>query len=130
MPVDWACWEPFGTTLKSSEPRYVRLLPSNATMGLTLDEKIRKLRSLLHEPKAPFGVDLLIPQVGGSARKTNYDYSKGKLGVLVDLMIEEKIALFVCAVGVPPKWVVDRLHQAGIFVMNVRASVNICYARS
>ena len=99
-------------------------------MGLTLDEKIRKLRSLLHEPKAPFGVDLLIPQVGGSARKTNYDYSKGKLGVLVDLMIEEKIALFVCAVGVPPKWVVDRLHQAGIFVMNVRAPVNICYARS
>jgi len=27
--------------------------------------------------------------------------------------------LFVCAVGVPPKWVVDKLHGAGIVVMNM-----------
>ena len=40
------------------------------------------------------------------------------------MIIDEKTTLFVCAVGVPPKHVVERLHKAGIFVMNmVRATV-------
>jgi NAD(P)H-dependent flavin oxidoreductase YrpB (nitropropane dioxygenase family) len=68
---------------------------------------------------AAFGVDLLIPSLGPNARKTNYDYAKGKLDELIDVIIEEKTKLFVCAVGVPPKEVVDKLHKAGIFVMNV-----------
>lgn len=34
-------------------------------------------------------------------------------------MIEEKCALFVSAVGIPPKWAVDKLHAAGIPVMNM-----------
>ncbi|KAI5283126.1 hypothetical protein KEM52_003510, partial [Ascosphaera acerosa] len=34
-------------------------------------------------------------------------------------MIEEKTTLFVCAVGVPPKEVVERLHKAGILYMNM-----------
>lgn len=38
---------------------------------------------------------------------------------LIDVIIEEKAALFVAAVGVPEKWVVDKLHAAGIIVMNV-----------
>ena len=47
----------------------------------------------------------LLPQVGGAnARKTNKDYTKGKLHELIDIIIEEKAALFVSAVGVPPKW--------------------------
>ena len=29
---------------------------------------------------------------------------------LVDIIIEEKTALFVCAVGVPPEWVGKRLQ--------------------
>jgi hypothetical protein len=49
-----------------------------------------------------------------------YDYQNGKLNELVDIIIEEKASLFVCAVGVPPKHVVDKLHAAGIPVMNVR----------
>lgn len=32
-------------------------------------------------------------------------------------MIKNKVALFVCAVGVPPKEVVDKLHAAKIPVM-------------
>lgn len=32
-------------------------------------------------------------------------------------MIKNKIALFVCAVGVPPKEMVNRLHEAKIPVM-------------
>ncbi|KAJ7435825.1 hypothetical protein FB451DRAFT_1417831 [Mycena latifolia] len=43
-----------------------------------------------------------------------YDYTKGKLAELIEVIIEEKTALFVCAIGVPPKHAVDRLHQAGI----------------
>lgn len=84
-----------------------------------LKKVIKKLKSHLKDPNGPFGVDLLLPQVGGSARKTNYDYTKGSLGGLIDIIIEEKASLFVSAVGVPPKSVVDRLHGAGIPVMNM-----------
>jgi hypothetical protein len=41
-----------------------------------LRENINELKAHLTDKNAPFGVDLLLPQVGGSARKTNYDYSK------------------------------------------------------
>ncbi|CDM27761.1 hypothetical protein DTO013E5_8800 [Penicillium roqueforti] len=84
-----------------------------------LREQIAELKSYLNDKNAPFGVDLLLPQVGGSARKTNYDYTKGKLGELVDIIIQEKASLFVSAVGVPPKAVVDKLHSAGILCMNM-----------
>jgi NAD(P)H-dependent flavin oxidoreductase YrpB (nitropropane dioxygenase family) len=70
-----------------------------------------------------FGVDLLIPSLGETARKTNYDYSKGKLDELIDVIIDEKAKLFVCAVGVPPKEVVEKLHKAGIVCMNVSLSL-------
>lgn len=84
-----------------------------------LKKALDKLKSCLNDPNAPFGVDLLLPQVGGSARKTNYDYTEGNLDKLIDIIIQEKAALFVGAVGVPPKHVVDRLHAAGIPVMNM-----------
>lgn len=35
-----------------------------------LKEQIDELKSFLDDRNAPFGVDLLIPQVGGNARKT------------------------------------------------------------
>ncbi|KAH9951084.1 2-nitropropane dioxygenase [Amylocystis lapponica] len=79
----------------------------------------QEVKKHLNDKNAPFGVDLLLPQVGGNARKTNYDYSKGKLPELIDVIIEEKASLFVCAVGVPPKWVVEKMHAAGIPVMNM-----------
>ena len=40
--------------------------------------------------------------------------TQGKLSELIDVIIEEGTALFVCAVGVPPKEVVDALHAANI----------------
>jgi len=84
-----------------------------------LKKQIDTLRSFLLNKNAPFGVDLLIPQVGDGARKTNYDYTEGKLPELIDIIIKEKVSLFVCAIGVPPRWVVDKLHQAGIPIMNM-----------
>jgi hypothetical protein len=69
---------------------------------------------------------LLIPSLGPNARKTNYDYTKGKLDDLIDVIIEEKTKLFVCAVGVPPKEVVEKLHKAGILVMNVSCLCFLC----
>ena len=36
----------------------------------------------------------------------------GKLPQLVDIMIEYKIKLFVSAVGVPPDWMITKLHAA------------------
>lgn len=84
-----------------------------------LQESINELKSHLEDKTAPFGVDLLLPQVGGSARKTNYDYTGGQLDVLLDIIINSGAALFVSAVGVPPKQAVDKLHAAGIPVMNM-----------
>jgi len=84
-----------------------------------LRKTIKILKNDLVNKNAPFGVDLLLPQVGGGARKTNKDYTQGSLGELVDIIIEEKAALFICAVGVPPAWAVDKFHAAGIPVMNM-----------
>ncbi|KAF2637595.1 NPD-domain-containing protein [Massarina eburnea CBS 473.64] len=84
-----------------------------------LREQIAELKSYLTDKNAPFGVDLLLPQVGGSARKTNYDYTKGKLDELSDIIIDSGAKLFVCAVGVPPKTLVEKFHKAGILYMNM-----------
>ncbi|KJA18597.1 hypothetical protein HYPSUDRAFT_45142 [Hypholoma sublateritium FD-334 SS-4] len=84
-----------------------------------LQNSIAELKAHLEDKNAPFGVDLLIPQVGGSARKTNKDYTGGQLPELIDVVINGGASLFVCAVGVPPRWAVDKLHAAGIPVMNM-----------
>jgi len=84
-----------------------------------LREIIAEMKSLLKSPDLPFGVDLALPQVGGNARKTNHDYTHGKLDKLIDITIESGAKLFVSAVGVPPKRIIDRLHDAGILVMNM-----------
>ncbi|KAK4647101.1 uncharacterized protein QC761_122530 [Podospora bellae-mahoneyi] len=84
-----------------------------------LREQIDEIKKHLNDKKAPFGVDLLLPQVGGNARKTNYDYTKGKLDELIDIIIESGAKLFVSAVGVPPKHVVEKLHKNGILYMNM-----------
>lgn len=84
-----------------------------------LRKSIQSLKKDLINKDAAFGIDLLLPQVGGGARKTNKDYTKGKLPQLIDIIIEEKAKLFVSAVGVPPKWAVEKLHAAGIPVMNM-----------
>jgi len=39
------------------------------------------------------------------------------LSELTNVIIEKKASLFVCAIGVPPKEMVDKLHAAGIVVM-------------
>lgn len=86
-----------------------------------LREQIQEIKAGITDPKLKnkFGVDLLLPQVGGSARKTNYDYTHGQLDDLVDIIIDEGAALFVCAVGVPPTKLVEKLHSNGIAVMNM-----------
>ncbi|KAI9458042.1 2-nitropropane dioxygenase [Russula earlei] len=84
-----------------------------------LQESIDDLKSQLEDKSAPFGVDLAIPQIGGGARKTNYDYTDGHLSELADVIIDKKASLFVCAIGVPPKEIVEKLHAAGIVVMNM-----------
>ncbi|KAI0394781.1 2-nitropropane dioxygenase [Xylariaceae sp. FL0594] len=87
-----------------------------------LREMIADLKSRLRGDPAtplPFGVDLLIPQVGGSARATNYDYTKGRLDELVDIVVKSGARLFVSAVGVPPRSVVEKLHRHGVLYMNM-----------
>ena len=49
----------------------------------------------------------------------SYDYTKGKLNELVDIIVESGAKLFVSAVGVPPRAVVEKLHKAGILCMNM-----------
>jgi len=94
-----------------------------------LRKNIQMLKKQLDDPNLPFGVDLLFPKVGGGARATNYDYMGGKVDELLDVVIEEKASLFVSGVGVPSKHVVERLHGAGIPIMNmVGAPKHVKYA--
>ncbi|KAL8970402.1 MAG: hypothetical protein Q9183_001543 [Haloplaca sp. 2 TL-2023] len=95
-------------------------------LGYTPDQlraMIHDLKSSLPSQHLSFGVDLALPSLAPTARKTNHDYTKGKLEELVDVIIEEKARLFVCAVGVPSKNVVERLHQGGVVVMNMVGAV-------
>ncbi|KAI6784890.1 nitronate monooxygenase-like protein [Emericellopsis cladophorae] len=84
-----------------------------------LREIIAEMKAAFKHPNLPFGVDLALPQVGGNARKTNHDYTHGKLEELIDITIDSGAVLFVSAVGVPPKHIIDKLHKAGILVMNM-----------
>ncbi|KAI0122913.1 2-nitropropane dioxygenase [Xylariales sp. AK1849] len=80
---------------------------------------ITDMKALLKSPDLPFGIDLALPQIGGNARKTNHDYTAGKLDELIDITVESGARLFISAVGVPPPAVIERLHKAGIYVMNM-----------
>lgn len=84
-----------------------------------LREIVAEMKENLARPDLPFGVDLALPQIGGSARKTNHDYTGGKLEELIDITIESGAKLFVSAVGVPPPHVIERLHKNNILVMNM-----------
>ncbi|KAK3169205.1 hypothetical protein OEA41_008588 [Lepraria neglecta] len=91
-------------------------------LGYTPDDlrqQIKELKGYLNDKDTPFGVDLLLPQIGGNARKTNHDYTKGRLDELTDIIIESGAKLFVSAVGVPPKAIVDKLHKHGLLYMNM-----------
>ena len=92
-----------------------------------LKEQIDELKESLNDKNAPFGVDLLLPQIGGSARKTNYDYTHGHLDELIDVIIQSGTSLFVSAVGVPPRQVVDRLHKANIPIMSNQPSTPLSF---
>ena len=91
-------------------------------LGYTPDmlrEQCQKIKDDLINKSDPWGVDLLLPQIGGSARKTNKDYTDGSLDELINIIIEEGASLFVSAIGVPPLSICEKLHNAGIPIMNM-----------
>lgn len=57
-----------------------------------LQKEITALKNLLTDKSLPFGVDLALPQIGGSARKTNHDYTHGHLPELIDV----RFSIFFC----------------------------------
>ncbi|KAI9766754.1 MAG: hypothetical protein M1835_004268 [Candelina submexicana] len=86
---------------------------------MQLTSLIQDLKSHLTSSTLPFAVDLALPKVGEGARKTNHDYTNGKLDELVEVVVNEGAKLFVSAVGVPPRRVIERLHEGGVLVMNM-----------
>lgn len=84
-----------------------------------LKAQIARLKESLVDKNGPFGIDLLLPKIGDGARKTNYDYTEGNLPELIDIICSSGAKLFVSAVGVPSKDVVEKLHSVGILVMNM-----------
>jgi len=84
-----------------------------------LKGQIARLKEDLVDKNAPFGIDLLLPKVGEGARKTNYDYTEGNLPELIDIICASGAKLFVSAVGIPPRFAVEKLHAAGVLVMNM-----------
>ena len=95
-----------------------------AFIGFTakgMRDSIRKLKSML-KPNVPYGVDLVFPadpDKNPRARKTNKDYLKFDLKEIVNVLLEEKVPLLVCAIGVPEKWITDALHANGTVIMNM-----------
>ena len=49
----------------------------------------------------------------------SHDYTKGRLDELTDIIIESGAKLFISAVGVPNKEIVDKLHRNGLLYMNM-----------
>lgn len=60
-----------------------------------LKGSIEELKSHLEDKNAPFGVDLLVPQVGGNARKTNKDYTDGQLFVPSIVLVADMLTLLL-----------------------------------
>lgn len=80
---------------------------------------IDDMKQQFSRPDLPFGVDIAVPKVGAGARKTNKDVNAGRLDELIDITIQSGAKLFVSSAGVPPKHIIDRLHDASILVMNI-----------
>jgi NAD(P)H-dependent flavin oxidoreductase YrpB (nitropropane dioxygenase family) len=97
---------------------------SLAFIGFTpsaMRDSIRKLKSML-KPDASFGVDLVFPadpSKNPNARKVNKDYLSNDLDEIVAILIEERVPLLVCAIGVPERWICDALHGNGTVIMNM-----------
>lgn len=84
-------------------------------LRITIDD----MKERFVRPDLPFGVDIAVPKVGAGARKTNRDVNEGRLDELIDITISSGAKLFVSSAGVPPRYIIDRLHDAGILVMNM-----------
>ncbi|OAA82343.1 2-nitropropane dioxygenase [Akanthomyces lecanii RCEF 1005] len=82
-----------------------------------LRDAIADMKQRFTRPNLPFGVAVAIPKCGGGARKTNRDV--GRLDELIDMAIHSGAKLFVSTAGVPPRYIIDRLHDAGVLVMNL-----------
>ena len=85
-----------------------------------LQEMIDDLKEGLLEENAPFGVDLLLPKIGGGARATNYDYTKGELPA--PRRHHQLGRGSSCARRQAADVTVERLHKAGIVVQNMIGS--------
>lgn len=69
--VGWVSSAVLDTHPRSFVSRYVQQSPHPLCTYPRAPLQIQELKSHLNDKNAPFGVDLLIPQVGGNARKTN-----------------------------------------------------------
>lgn len=95
-----------------------------AFIGLSPEGMRRSLREIKSKllPGVPYGVDLVFPadpDKNPRARKTNKDYLKNDLREIVQVLLDEKVPLLVCAIGVPEKWVTEVLHANGTIIMNM-----------
>ncbi|KAJ6002504.1 hypothetical protein N7451_005051 [Penicillium sp. IBT 35674x] len=79
-----------------------------------LREQVAELKSYLNDKNAPFGVDLLLPQVGGSARKTKASSTSSSISSSRAVLSSSCLPLVF-----PPKTAVDKLHGAGVLCMNM-----------
>ena len=72
-----------------------------------------------HYMPRPPAISMITISIADEQTLCSYDYTKGKLDELIGIIIDSGAKLFVCAVGVPPQRVVDRLHKAGVLYMNM-----------
>jgi NAD(P)H-dependent flavin oxidoreductase YrpB (nitropropane dioxygenase family) len=107
------------STWRASHSQLTRLT-CVCTAPELLRQRIRELKSYLNDPKAPFGVDILVVKTGDGAKKSNIDYCFGRLDEMIDVIIEEGASLFVSAVGSPPPHVIKKLQDAGVRLLDLQ----------
>ncbi|KAL1893461.1 hypothetical protein Cpir12675_004114 [Ceratocystis pirilliformis] len=114
-----------GAMALTSGPRLAAAVSSAGGLGIIasfesspseLRGQISELKAHLTSPDLPWGINLPIIKIGNGARKTNQDYTGGRLAELLDVVAESGAKLFVAAAGLPSHETIERLHNKGMLI--------------
>ncbi|KAL5606617.1 hypothetical protein BROUX41_003015 [Berkeleyomyces rouxiae] len=114
-----------GAMALASGPRLAAAVSNAGGLGIIasyesspaeLRAQIAELKAHLASPDLPWGINVPIIKIGNGARKTNQDYTGGRLADLLDIVADSGAKLFVAAAGLPSPETVVRFHEKGIII--------------
>eukprot|EP01084_Bolivina_argentea_P164659 286245_1 len=95
------------------------VLGAGGVSARILKLQIKAFKSQLKDPTLPFGVDFLFPKKSIFGVPWNHENPKFRkeLDKRITVLIESNCKMLCCAVGIPPSFVIDRLHKNNILYM-------------